>query len=392
MRVIGLLTLLLTMIGCEAGWAERARAPITWDRPTTGPSGPRGGVQLPDGTVLGVRHVTREGQRLFVVTKSNDAGRTWAEHATVARDTGDTDLGDGHMLRLGDGKLWCSFRRNKAPRTYAIEVAESTDDGATWQNHSVVDTSHVQPDDARPNGAWRRRHSRGLWASFLLQRSDGTIQCYYDDERTPFEHGSAGHQWVTMKTWDAQRRSWVDPVVVSRAPRDELSRDGMASVVELPGGRLLATIESVQVKPPHANLIRSVTSDDGGSSWNWADRGVVYAPKGDFMALAPWTIRTRGGLLICVFCTDDDRDAPDVSGTPPRRLNMDVKYVVSRDDGKTWSAPRVVYDDAHRNYLPGIIELAEDGVLLAQWVNYAAGGYMTRRGQVRIDAAGKALR
>ncbi len=385
--------LMLLLVGCPAGSIARVEAPLLWDRPTTGPSGPRGGLQLPDGTILGVRHITRDGERLFVVTKSNDAGRTWAEHGTIARDTANTDLGDGHLLRLRDGRLWCSFRRNNAPRTYGIEVAESTDGGATWRNHSVVDTSHVQPDDAQPGDARRRqRHSRGLWASFLFQRSDGTIQCYYDDERTPFEHGSAGHQWVTMKTWDAQHQAWMRPVVVSRAPRDDLSRDGMPSVVELPGGKLLATVESVQVKRPHANLIRSVISVDGGASWSWADRGVVYAPKRDFMALAPWTIYTRGGLLICVFCTDEDRDAPDVSGTPPRRLNMDVKYVVSLDDGKTWSAPHVVYDDAHRSYLPGIIELADDGVLLAQWVNYAAGGYMTRRGQVRIDAAGKELR
>jgi len=375
MRLFGLLALLLT--GCSLARTDvPVTAPITWDRPTTGPSGPRGGLQLPDGTILGVRHVTRDGERLFVATRSHDAGRTWAEHGTIARDTTDTDLGDGHLLLLPDGRLWCSLRRNRIARTYAIEIAESLDSGATWRKHSVVATSI----DVRPRS--RMAHSIGLWASFLFQRSDGAIQCYYDDERTPFEQGRDGHQWVTMKTWDAEQGAWVWPIIVSRASGNELSRDGMPSVVELHGGRLLATVESVQTRGPHANLIRSVVSDDGGATWSWAERQTVYQPRDDFMALAPWTIRTHSGLLICVFCTDEDREQPDVSGTPPRQLNMDVKYVVSRDHGKTWSPPKTVYDEQHRNYLPGIIELAGEGGLLLQWRNFAADGYMARRGRL----------
>ena len=371
----------LALIVATAAPAARPDAPITWDHPTTGPSGPRGGLQLPDGRILGVRHVTRGAERLFVCTRSDDAGRTWADHGTIARDTVETDLGDGHLLRFPDGRLWCSLRRNRVPRTYAIEISESTDDGASWRKHSVVATSIVEPDAARPP-----RHTRGLWASFLFRRADGATQCYFDDERTPLEHGLDGHQWVTMRTWDERHRAWVRPVVVSRAPGNALSRDGMPSVVELPGGRLLATVESVGARRPHPNLVRSVSSDDGGSTWSWPDRGIVYRPRGNFMALAPWTIRTRGGPLICVFCTDEDRDTPDVSGTPPRRLNMDVKYVVSRDEGATWSATaHAVYDEHHRNYLPGIIELAADGGVLVQWANYATGGYMTRRGTLNVD-------
>ena len=363
--------LAITLASAAHAAAQAAAPTIAWDRPTTGPSGPRGGLQLPDGTVLGVRHVTRDGRTLFLVTQSNDGGRTWSKRGTIADDTLGTDLGDGHLLRLRDGRLWCSYRRIHAPRSYAIEIAESNDAGATWQVHSVVDRSVVD----EPS-----QHSRGLWASFLLQRADGVVQCYYDDERTPFDAGRRGHQWVTMRTWTPETRAWTAPVVVSRAP-NELSRDGMPSVVELPGGRLLATVESVATQRPHANVIRSVTSDDGGATWSWRERGMVYQPCGTFMALAPWTIRTRDGVLICVFCTDEDRDRPDVSGTVPRRLNMDVKYVVSRDDGKTWSPPHVVYDEQHRNYLPGVIDLAGEGGLLVQWVNYAAGGHMARRGR-----------
>lgn len=356
----------------------RAETGYRWESVGTAESGARAVVALPGGKVLAARTVGRGGRAVLVVAGSADVGRTWAEVGQVAEDVAGTDLGDSHLLRLRSGKLMCSYRRNHVERerpTYAIEVAESADEGRTWTRHSVV---------ARSEPETGRRPSRGLWSSFVLERGDGVLQCYYDDEETPFREGFPSHQWLTMRTWDEGKREWVDPVVVSRAhDAKHLSRDGMPSVIEFEGGRLLAVYESVRVERPHANVVRYVTSEDGGRTWSWQnrERGIVYGPRGEYMALSPWAIRLGDGRVLCVFCTDEDREKPDVSGTPPHRLNMDIKCVVSGDGGRTWSARgETVHAGGHRNYLPGAVEVPTSGEVIVQFVDFTAKGYRTVRG------------
>jgi len=344
-----------------------------------GVAGPKAPVQLPDGAILSVRHAHLDGQTKLILARSDD-GSVWGDVAVITSDGAGTDLGDCHLLRLRDGRLWCSYRRNRyrgaaaAAPSYAIEIAESRDDGRTWRKHSIV---------AEARHAAQPEHSRGLWSSFVLERRDGALQCYFDDEDTPARDGFPSHQWLVMKTWEAAAGQWSGPVVVSRAHDPaHLSRDGMPSIVELDNGQLFVVFESVQVSRPHANLIRCVTSDDGGKTWSWQqrERGVVYAtPKPDHLALAPWMIRRRDGSLLVVFCTDEDRDAPGVSGTPPPGLRMDIKTVQSRDGGATWSASQLNYAGRHRNYLPGVAELA-DRSLQVHFVDYEAGGVRIVRG------------
>jgi hypothetical protein len=227
--------------------------------------------------------------------------------------------------------------------------------------------------------------AHGLWASDLFQRSDGTLQCYYDDEATPAREGLPGHQWLAMRTWDAAAGRWGDPVTVSRAHDPAaLSRDGMPSVVELPGGRLLCCIESVQTEPPHAGLVRLVTSDDGGRTWSWQreERRVVYQPRNRaFNALAPWVVELPGGGLLCVFTTDEDRPAPGVAGTG--RLYQDLKAVVSGDGGQTWSRRPVVLDRDYPVLFPGACLVAgygrEPATVLVQY-------HSLQRGTVTLRA------
>ena len=348
-------------------------------------AGPKAPVLLGDGALLSVRHVGEgEVTRLALARlDKGNAGDGWRDVATIASDDAGVDLGDCHLLRLRDGRLWCAYRRNRyrgddaARPGYAIEIAESQDDGRSWRKHSTVaEARHDRPPT----------RSRGLWSSFVLEKRDGTLQCYFDDEDTPARHGLAGHQWVVMKTWDARLERWDDPVVVSRAhDPSHLSRDGMPSVVELHDGRLLAAFESVDVRPPHANLIRCASSADGGQTWSWRERerSVIYATKrSNYLALAPWMIRRRDRSLLVVFCTDEDRDEPGVSGTPPPRLRMDIRCVLSRDDGVTWSSPQLVYAGGHRNYLPGAVEL-DDGALRVHFDDYAGGGVRIVRGVAR---------
>jgi hypothetical protein len=363
---------------------ELSALEIHWAPLSAKAGGGKGTVQLASGHILATHERHIDGEHQVVCSRSVDGGRTWKELSVIATQNGPATVGDGHLLQLPTGEVLFSYRHNllgeeeKDPRNYSIRVSISRDGGRNWRPHSTVATSSHDP-RREPDAL------RGLWSSFLLLTDKGELQCYYDDEETPHREGFLRHQWLTMRTWDAESKQWVNPVTVSRAHNPaHLSRDGMPSILQLASGRLLCAFESVQTAPPHANLIRFTTSDDGGKTWSWVreERGLLYESPGKprHLSISPWLARTSNGRLVCVFATDEDREVPGISGTPPHQLYLDIKYTHSADDGRTWSRPAaLVFGGGHRNYVPGIVEL-QDGSLLVTFLDFAAGAHRAMRG------------
>ncbi len=339
------------------------KPPIVWDKDAHVGGGFKGLLELNNGDILAAETVgvKPSGQRI-ICRKCADYGLTWSFYGEIVREETPADMGDGHMIQLHNGDLLYSYRHNYGwgpaeKRDYRLRVAISKDGGRHWQPHSEV-----------ANSVGREY---GLWSSFLLEKMDGTLQCYYDDEYTPADNGFLHHQWLTVKTWDPAVKQWTKPVTVSRAhdPKD-LSRDGMPTVVELSKNHLLCAFETVQVNPPNRGVLMTVTSDDGGKTWSWqkAERHLLYQPKDiNFNALAPWMIELSDGRLLCVFTTDEDRKEPGVAATGV--LSQDLKYVISRNKGCTWSAPLLI-DGNYPCYFPGVCELKQGkrkGSLLVQY-------------------------
>ena len=323
-------------------------AALVWSTAPRPAPDAKGGLLLNGEAVVFGAH-PRDGGTALVMSGTADGGLTWREIATVATDSVPrTDIGDGNAVLLKDGRVWATYRRNhRGPHPdYAIEVAESRDGGRTWTKQGVVETS-------RPEGPGP---SRGLWAPFLIVTKD-EVQCYYDDEHLPFERGKPGHQWIAMRAWRGGR--WSDPTVVAREPSG-LSRDGMAAVVELGRGRLLCAVEAVRTEEPHAGILRTFRSEDGGRTWG--SPSVLYGPKDPrYHAFCPSLVRF-GGRLVCAFGTNEDLPDSPRSGTPG--IPLDIKSVESLDEGRTWSALSSVYAGAHRNYLPSLVVLAQNRLLV----------------------------
>lgn len=370
-------------LSCSSLRTANNRLQLSWSELSARAGGSKGAVQLASGEVLATRTEWHGREPAVVCSRSPDAGRNWQDVSVIAKGRAGQDLGDGHLVQLPDGAVLFSYRHNQTRtnetglRCYSIRTAISHDAGQTWQPHSVVAESVLEP-------AKEPEALRGLWSSFLLQKRDGTLQCYYDDENTPHRAEFFRHQWITMKTWDAHAQQWVNPVTVSRAhERQHLSRDGMASVVELPSGRLLCVLESVQTAPPHANCIRLVSSDDGGRTWSWQrhERRILFQPsKPDHLAVSPWVTLLAGGPLLCVFATDEDQASSSPPGTHPWYLKTDVKYVVSVDQGRTWSpTAHTLFAGTHHTYAPGVVPL-RDGSLLATFQDFAIGSPRAFRG------------
>jgi hypothetical protein len=317
-------------------------------------------------------HRSDQGIQL-VAFRSNDNGKTWQPCGIIASDPdARTDIGDGNIVQTANGQLLAVYRHNhhgleRTVPDYAIKVSVSKDNGKTWSPHSVVAES--KPAERNP--------SRGLWSPFLFVTSKGEIQCYYDDEDTPFKNGFPGHQWITMKALTSSSRSWRRATTVARAMDSRhLSRDGMSSVIEVRGGKLLCAFESVQVQPPFAGLIRFVTSSDEGRTWSWqaTDRPVLYEPKDRrYHAFSPCLLKLSENEIMATFATNEDRPEPGISGTVPQSLGLDIKYVSSTDGGKTWlKQASEVYYGSHRNYLPGLVRLSKDRIL-ATFIDFNEG-------------------
>jgi hypothetical protein len=369
--------------------ADSSKSPplpdVRWSQISEQAGGGKGAVQLASGEILATRMQRGSNSVQVICARSTDGGRQWQDLSTVAKEqTAGADVGDGHLLQLHNGEVRYSFRNNFTRtnaagwRQYSIRTRASRDSGKTWGAHFIVAQSMHRPEDG-PDAL------RGLWSSFLLQKRDGTLQCYYDDEDTPHRAGFFRNQWLTMKTWDEEAQEWGNPVTVSRAHDPKhLSREGMPSVVELPDGQLLCVFESVQTIPPHANCIRAVTSDDGGRTWSWqrVERQMVYeTSRPNHLAVSPWIARLPDGPLVCVFTTDEDRDTPSAPGTPPWAFRMDLKWIFSGDNGRSWSRPAQTVFANQRSYAPGVLVLS-DGNLLVTTMSFDAAGHRAFRGAV----------
>ena len=326
---------------------------LVWQKDAATSVGVKTLIETKKGNLITARTMSVKDGIGVVCFKSSDKGKNWQQESTIVSDENKkTDIGDGAFCQLSSGELLYVCRHNHfknlptESKDFSIRVLSSFDEGTSWKDHSVVKTC--------------KKTNSGLWSSFLFLTKSNKLQCYFDDEYEPETKGFNGHQWLQMKTWNNIKKAWENEVTVSRANNpSHLSRDGMASVVELNKGELLCAIESVQVNYPHRGLIRYVKSYNDGQSWSWKDkeRFVLYQAKDkDFNALAPWLIKLSNNALVCVFVTDEDRKIPDTVSTG--KLDQNTKFCISTNDGKNWSFNAGLIDNAHPTYHPGIVQIS----------------------------------
>lgn len=311
------------------------------------PAGGSKGAIVYNNGLLTTRTVRTSTEMKVILVLGSLDGKQWSDGPTMVRkvNTPGLDIGDGCLLGLDHRTLWYSFRdNNNVKKEFSIRVVVSTDAGKTWGDHSVVATS--------------KGHRRGLWASYLFASQSRDVVCAYDDEDTPFDT-FPGHQWLTAKRCERDKKRWGPPVTVSRAfDRKALSRDGMPSLVSLGGSRIGCALETVATGAIPSSQIMFVTSNDHGKSWSWIreERTLIFAScKPGYAAYAPWLTTMPDGDLVCVFTSNDRADKSDAPGTPAGQLHGDILMSVSDNQGVSWGSPTVVYAGGNRNYMPQIV-------------------------------------
>lgn len=298
---------------------------------------------------------------------SRDGGRRWENQRTLlSPPPGELNLNSPNLIRRKNGEILLLFLRTfpmakkEAAHHYpptSTDVWISRDEGETFQPLQRPGEKAGGPD--RNVQLWNQ-DCYSLCNATVKQLSTGrlitTATRDVPQTNTPGDHWEAGTFYSDDQglNWHASR-SWV-----------QVARRGAMEphLEELRSGKLLMIMRT------QLGSIFQSLSADGGETWSQAASLGVESPEScpDLVQI-PGT----GNLLLVYNAAKYDPKWASHSG---QRTPLSVS--VSRDDGKTWSAPRHVETDPHAAFSNPATTFLRDGTaLLTYWTcPYTAKGYM----------------
>ena len=322
-------------------------------------SGPiRSMTILNDGIVLGGRS---SGHEIEVWVSSNH-GLSWSRRGSVANNP-NIDYGDLMFLAIPKTTIvFCAFREHNSANQFSVVVCRSDNNGYDW----VYDSTVIGGQTSFVGAPW------------LFLASNGDLQCYYDSEPLASVNGAPGSQWIAMQGRNGIQGSWGKYGVVTASrglKKTNLCRDGMASVIDLGNNRIMVVTEGVEENPSggkYANVVRAIQSFDGGKTWDYYGRRIVYqssihsSSQRRYNAYCPMGIRIGGGPVGVVFCTDEDFGGiPDNSDANVMQRRSHIKFIRTLNNFETWGDLKDFWTGGRRAYAPGMIETKFNEVLVS---------------------------
>ncbi|QQL45152.1 sialidase family protein [Sulfuriroseicoccus oceanibius] len=263
----------------------------------------------------------------IVIKRSTDNGKTWGPIEVVADypdGTGGTDPSFILDRETGEIFVFYSYMGKKGQtKEFRFHVRSSKDNGKTWSEHRDI-TADIAPQD------WSKGAFKFISSGRGSQMEDGTlIHNYVVLGKGAKIFGSRDHG----KTWELMD-SEIKPADESR-------------VLELTDGRLM-------VNSRVGGGFRWVhISEDGGKTWDSKREIQLIDPKCNG-AIIRYTSKKDGYAKDrLLFCN---------AGSQNGRKNLTVR--ISYDEGKTWSAGKVV-DPGPSAYSE--LTILEDGSIGVLW-------------------------
>lgn len=224
----------------------RAQQPVTW---TTQPvlletdfSSWARMTQLKDGSWLAAYQITTLPTRIRI-KRSFDNMRTWQLVSEIGE--AGRDLDNPALCTLPDGSVLMAIRSVIVGQSYQIETYKTVDSGNSFQYQSQVD--------------WDE-HIAGVYEPYLYVLPDGTIACFYTNEKHHLET-PAYSQILSERvsadggfTWGPEIRAIAQPGA---------ARPGEANIVPLPGGVLALFFEMCGSE----NCLGHVSYSTDGVTW-----------------------------------------------------------------------------------------------------------------------------
>ena len=235
-------------------------------------------------------------------------------HATVARND---DLYEAFpdICRLPSGKLLCIYREADVhvASTSRIILIESDDRGRTWTNPRQLDERLTFAQDL---AVWN--------APRIGQLPDGRLVVNID--AFVFPEDAADWNWpqslLSSLTYlwfsEDDGRTWTERHLT------EVQGFCTDKILALTADHWLTAVAYWSIRFPGAFRLHTVHSHDGGLTWPLS---ALTAEQDGYQHDEPSVVRLEDGRLLCVM-------RENVHTTRPSH------YVLSEDDGYTWSTPR----------------------------------------------------
>ena len=269
-------------------------------------------TKLQDGRLMMVYGQSNQ----IVALYSSDNGLTWGGRVDVTNSI-DQDDRDGKKLllanavpyQLADGTILVAYRANEAVNRSngddsvkvtgkyhsSIRIMGSTDNGKTWQRHSIVW-------DLYEENIQKWYTSFGLWEPHLGMLN-GELACFFAIGKSVYEYD---HIINSTEIFVYRNNEWVRAEYTSDETPGAI-KNGMPVWQELSEGGYVMTVESTQnQKGTYANILTAklLTSVDGK---HWVNQCDVYIPKkAKRKSGAPYVVQLPNGQIVVSYMTDDE--------------------------------------------------------------------------------------
>lgn len=244
-------------------------------------------IKLKNGNWLAAYTVSRNrgyqkdprGGYAIEIAESKDEGKHWAPISLVSEPGRDVD--NAAFIQLPDESILLGTRAVRWQEAYGLPVYRSRDNGYSWEKTSIIDENEGRPGElGHPD--------KGIYEPHFYFLNDGRLAVMYANEKHVTDSPSYS-QIISEKISDDMGKTWGEEIWVAYTPGHPASRPGMPVWTRMKNGKYIVVYEVCG--PEDCNIYYKISSD--GIHWPVGLGTPVPGQTG-----APYILSLDDGTLV----------------------------------------------------------------------------------------------